>query len=252
MNFLEHTTPTSKGNIFSRSGHNVFEAGIPVLLIPGMIISGRYMLPLASELASDFEIHIIDLPGFGQSQRIAKTLSVPEIADALFEWMVFNKITRANFVANSFGCQVVADFAARYAGSTYRLILQGPTVDASARSIWKQLIRLKRNSFREQKSVGMISLKDYWAAGLLRDIQTIRITLSDRIEDKLPLIEAPTLVVRGDLDLVVPQEWAEKVTKLLRHGFLTVVKDAAHSMNYSQPKKLAQIVRDFLKETMDD
>ena len=155
-------------------------------------------------------------------------------------------LTKAHLVGNSFGCQIIAEFALRHPRHIDRLVLQGPTVDPAARSLGKQLIRLVINSLREQHSMGRITLKDYRAAGLRRILGTIKVALEDRIEDKLPLIRAPTLVIRGERDAVVPQIWAERVTALLPNADLYIIPGAAHTVNYSVPEKFAAAIRPFL------
>jgi pimeloyl-ACP methyl ester carboxylesterase len=90
-------------------------------------------------------------------------------------------------------------------------------------------------------------LTDYARAGLKRVIHTIKIALNDRIEDKLPHIFAPTLVIRGEHDAIVPQQWAEDVCRLLPHGQLTVVPRTAHTMNYTSPVVLVAAIRPFLE-----
>ena len=89
-------------------------------------------------------------------------------------------------------------------------------------------------------------LRDYARAGLKRVIQTIKIALDDRIEDKLPFITARTLVIRGEYDPIVPQRWAEEVCRLLPHGDLIVIPGAAHTINYTAPDALVQAIRPFL------
>jgi pimeloyl-ACP methyl ester carboxylesterase len=59
---------------------------------------------------------------------------------------------------------------------------------------------------------------DYADAGVGRALGTFGHALADRIEDKLPLVQVPTLVVRGARDRIVPQAWAEEVTRLLPRG----------------------------------
>jgi 2-hydroxy-6-oxonona-2,4-dienedioate hydrolase len=171
-----------------------------VVLVHGMVVSSRYMVPTAERLAPLCEVYAPDLPGYGRSVKPAKTLSLPELADALAEWMQAAGLGSAHLVGNSFGCQVIAEFAVRHPGRVERLVLQGPTVDPAARSLGRQLLRLARNSLREPRSLGPISMRDYWSAGLRRAVHTIRLTLHDRIEDKLPGIQAPALVVRGTRD----------------------------------------------------
>jgi 2-hydroxy-6-oxonona-2,4-dienedioate hydrolase len=217
-----------------------------VFLIHGLIVSSRYMVPTAERLAPFCRVYAPDLPGYGKSYKPGKVLTLSELADALADWMDVLEMANAHLVGNSFGCQIIAEFALRYPQRIDRLILQGPTVDPAARSLGKQLIRLIINSPREQRSLGWITLKDYRAAGFHRIRQTIKLALEDRIEDKLPLIKAPALVVRGERDAVVPQLWAEKVTTLLPNGKLHVIPDAAHTVNYSVPEKFAAAILSFL------
>lgn len=219
-----------------------------VVLVHGMIISGNYMMPLAKQLADDYSVLVPDLPGYGHSYKPKEILSIPQLADSVIAWMDAQDLNQAHFIANSFGCQIIADLAARHPERVQSLVLQGPTVDAHARHILLQALRLKINSFRESKSVGMISAHDYKAAGPKRVLKTISMTIRDHIEDKLPKISAPTLIVRGERDPVVPQSWAEEVLHLLPHGRLTIIPNAAHTLNYSEPGRFAEVIKMFLTE----
>jgi pimeloyl-ACP methyl ester carboxylesterase len=103
------------------------------------------------------------------------------------------------------------------------------------------------NSRREERSLARITFADYRAAGLRRAWETVKMALADRIEEKLPYIQAPALVVRGENDPVVPQDWAERVARLLPRGELCVIRDAAHTLNYSAPEQFAAAIRPFLR-----
>lgn len=217
-----------------------------VFLIHGLIVSSAYMVPTAAHLAPLCGVYAPDLPGHGKSYKPDKVLALSELADALADWMDALGTTKAHLVGNSMGCQIIAEFALRYPRRIDRLVLQGPTVDPSARSLGQQLCRLIINSSREQRSMGWITWNDYRAAGWKRIRGTIKLALEDRIEDKLPLIKAPTLVVRGQRDALVPQLWAERVTALLPNGKLHVIADAAHTVNYSMPERFAAAIVPFL------
>jgi 2-hydroxy-6-oxonona-2,4-dienedioate hydrolase len=217
-----------------------------VLLIHGLVVASTYMVPTAEQLAPFCRVYVPDLPGYGKSYKPDKILGLSELADALAEWMDALALQKAHFVGNSFGCQIIAEFAVRHSQRIDHLVLQGPTVDPTARSLRSQFFRLLINSPREQHSMGRIMLEDYRAAGLRRIRDTIKLALQDRIEDKLPLIKAPTLVVRGEKDPVVPQSWAEKVTVLLPHGKLQIIPNAGHTINYSMPAQFAAVILPFL------
>jgi pimeloyl-ACP methyl ester carboxylesterase len=72
--------------------------------------------------------------------------------------------------------------------------------------------------------------------------------IRDRVEDKLPRIVAPTLVVRGSLDPVVPQAWAERAARLLPNGRLAVIPGGTYTLNYAMPDRIAAAIRPFLLE----
>lgn len=235
--------------IFARvATHRAPPGRIPVVLVHGLVISSRYMVPLARILAPDFPVYAPDLPGYGESGKPPPTLGLRELAGALHAWMRAVGLPRAALVGNSFGCQVIAEFAARYPHAVDRIVLQGPTVDAARRRLPVQVWRALRNGRREPSSVARIGRIDYAKAGLGRALATMRVAIEDRIEDKLPWIAAPALVVRGSRDPVVPQAWAEEVARLLPNGRLLVLPGGTHTLNYTEPGRLAAVIRGFLLE----
>jgi 2-hydroxy-6-oxonona-2,4-dienedioate hydrolase len=177
---------------------------------------------------------------------------VPALADALAAWMRAMKLTSAALLGNSFGCQVIAEVGVRHPALISRAILQGPTMDPRARTVPRQLLRWAVNSPFEPRpawiSLGSVVRQDYRDAGVRRVIATFRHALRDRIEDKLPHLDVPTLVVRGARDPIAPQRWAEEAARLLPQGRLVVVPGAAHTMNFTSPDALARVVRPFVEQ----
>ncbi len=238
-------TDTAAGRMHARVGGEGVH-GLPVILVHGMVISSRYMVPTAVELAALCPVYAIDLPGYGDSAKPQAVLRLPELADALAAWMDAMRFPAAHLVGNSFGCQVLAEFALRHAHRVDRLVFQGPTVDPKARTVRQQLGRLLQNSSSEKTGLGWITVVDYVKAGMRRIRATIRMAIEDRIEDKLPGITAPTLVVRGGNDPLVPQEWAEEVVRRLPKGELKVLPGLGHTINYTAPKEFVTALRPFL------
>ncbi|WP_404982631.1 MULTISPECIES: alpha/beta fold hydrolase [unclassified Caballeronia] len=115
------------------------------------------------------------MPGFGESRTRRAALSIPELADALHLWLKASGIERASFVGNSFGCQILTDFAMRYPHAVDRLVLQGPTVDHRARHLVTQVLRDRRNGRLEQaRSSAPIGRIGYAKVGLVRAFATMR------------------------------------------------------------------------------
>lgn len=223
----------------------------PVLiLIHGLVVSCRYLLPTARELSNDYAVYVPDFPGYGWSSKPphGQALNMAELADALAAWMDEIGIQRASLLGNSMGCQIIAQFALRYPQRLERAILVAPTMDRKARTAHQEIGRWLLNAPFEPKSLFPVVTLDYLQIGFRRFVRTFRFALQDHIEEHLPHISVPTLVVRGSRDTVVPQRWAEEVTALLPRGKLVVIEKAAHDVNYNSPRQLAEAVRQFMQE----
>jgi pimeloyl-ACP methyl ester carboxylesterase len=217
-------------------------------MIHGLSISNRYLVPAMRELAQHRQVFAPDLPGWGDSSKPKHALNIAELADALADWMKAVGINRAVLIGHSLGSQIVAEFAAKRAEMTEKLILASPTFEAGKRGAFRQFWRLLIDAPREPFSLIYIAMRDYFKFGIWREIVTAKYGLRDKIEDKLPHIEAPTLVLRGDLDTVVPQSWIETMAKLLPNGKTLTISDGTHGVVYQSHEQFAQAVVEFIND----
>ena len=238
----------AKGGAYDARGDAVpRRSADTVILVHGLGVSGAYWTPTARRLAERFRVLVPDLPGFGDSDKPRRVLDVGELAGALAAWMDAMEIDRAPLVANSLGCQVSVRMALERPERVTRLILQGMTIDPEARSAPVQIMRLLADAFVEPPSILPLVVRDYLKCGPRRLIGTLRHILDDPIAEHLKRIDVPALVVRGDLDPIVPQRWAEESARLLPHGRLIVIPDAAHALNFARPKGFARVIIDYLE-----
>lgn len=218
----------------------------PLVLVHGVAVSSRNMAPSAEAFAPHVPVHSPDLPGHGRSDDADHVLGAHELADALVAWMDAVGLGSANLLGNSFGCQTAAEVAARHPDRVDRLVLQGPTTDPHARHHLQQIARWIRNGRLEGSTQADVTLKDWRDAGFRVLVQTFRHCVRHRIEDVLPRILSPTLVVRGELDPIVPQTWAQEATALLRDGRLVVLPGASHTITNTRPDELVDMALPFL------
>ena len=226
--------------------------GPPVVLVHGYGVSGTYMLPLARALAPSHSVFVPDLPGQGKSEQLRGKVSLESLADALGDWVEANALARPILVANSMGCQIVTELAARRQAAVGSLILIGPTVDPERRAARHQLFGALRDAAREPLSLVAIAARDDASVGLRALLATARVVLADRIEDRLPRIEQPTVVIHGEEDGFISREWAERVATLLPHGRLVAIAGEPHAVHYTRPDLVAEIVGELSLEERAD
>jgi pimeloyl-ACP methyl ester carboxylesterase len=232
----------------ARMHAQVLGAGPPVVLLHGYGVSGTYMLPLARELADSYRVLVPELPGQGKSEPRPGLRSVRELAGAFAAWLDAAELEQPAVVANSLGCQVVTELAVRDPERVGPLVLVGPTVDPARRRGRHQLFAALRDCAREPLQLVGIAAMDDVGVGMRRLVATARAALDDRIEERLPLVEQPTVVVRGGADGFVSADWAEQVASLLADGRLVVVPGEPHAVHFTRPEAVAGIVRELLAE----
>ncbi|MER6591384.1 alpha/beta hydrolase [Micromonospora purpureochromogenes] len=219
-----------------------------VVCVHGLGCSHRYFLPLARRLAPRARVAAPDLPGFGRTPGPPEPLDVRGLSVALADWLRATRRANALLVANSGGCQIVADLAVHAPELLGPVVLNGPTVDRHARSPLHQIGRQLANSRLERATLGVVIARDYLDCGPRRWLATFRYLIEDPIERKLPHLRTPAIVARGSRDPIVPRAWAQEVTRLLPDGRLAEVPGAGHTLNYSAPHELARIVGSLLPE----
>lgn len=222
--------------------------GAPIVLVHGLVISSLYMVPTARRLAPFHPVYAPDLPGFGLSEKPRRVLGVAGHAAWLVRWMDAVGLARAVLVGNSFGCQVIAHVAANHPERVAAAVLAGPTMDPHARTAPRQVGRWLVDWTMERPSLAAAHARDYWKAGIPRALRTFRLSLADRIEAQLPRVQAPTLVVRGSRDPIVPEGWARQAAALLPRGRYAEVPGGPHCVNYTSPRAFVRLVRAFVRD----
>ena len=146
-------TPASGLRMHARVFGEQAPGGPSVVLVHGLVVSGRYMVPAAERLAHDRRVFVPDLPGFGLSESPPCVLDVAGLSGTLSAWMEGIGLERATLVGNSMGCQVITELAARHPERVERAVLQGPTMDPRRRGVLGQVGRFLLDVPREPPSL---------------------------------------------------------------------------------------------------
>lgn len=219
-----------------------------VVLVHGFGASSRYLVPFAERLAVLGDVYAPDLPGHGKTDARRAPRDIAGYADALADWLDAMELSRVQAIGHSMGCQIAVELALRRPDLVERLVLIGPTIDRSSRSLRETLPRFVAGGFREPLGVGLVLLTDYLRSrrALPSELRSMfRYALEDAVRR---LGDTPLLLVRGEHDKVAPAAWLELLARHAPNARVAFVPGAAHAAQFSDPDALVRVVRPFLAE----
>lgn len=219
--------------------------GRPFVLVHGIGVSSRYFHPAAAQLARYGSVYLVDLPGYGSAPNPRRDVSIADHANVLARFLEAEGIEQPILVGHSMGTQVVSQLVLDSPQTTDRIVLLSPTMDPAARGFWHATGRLVRDIVTaEPPAVNAIVSVDYlFRCGIPYFLKQTRHLLADRIEDRLPLLEASGLVIRGDRDCICPEGWTRRVADLLIDGSYAEVS-GPHVIMFTDPVAVAALIAD--------
>ncbi len=221
-----------------------------ILHLHGFAISGKYMLPTAAALSDEFGTYVPDLPGFGRSIDPDHALSIPELADSAAAFLDEMGVETATILGNSLGCAILASFAARHPDRIDRAVMVSPAGGVNSRPLPRAIWQLVRDAPREPLSMASVAAPDYLRFGVVDAFRLFRSMTQFPALERLIEMEIPTLAVLGSRDPLLPR-WSritEVSERMHVRASVVIIKDAAHAINFSHPRELAAIVRQFMDD----
>jgi pimeloyl-ACP methyl ester carboxylesterase len=219
-------------------------AGKPLILVHGLGGSSRWWARNMPALARSFRVHAVDLPGFGRSR--GQRFMLREAAGLLVRWMGQLGLDRASLVGHSMGGFIAAHVAAQFPARVERLVL----VDAAALPLGpfclRQALGMVRGLRRMSLAFLPIALTDALRAGPVTIGTALRDLCSADITAELARIEAPTLVLWGEHDAVLPVAIGQRLHGYLPQATFRVIAGAGHTPMWERPDVFNQAVTEFL------
>lgn len=198
-----------------------------------------------------FTLLIPDLPGFGLSDAPPKDWGVGDYARFTLDFLDVLGIKRAAVLGHSFGGRIAIAIAAGWPDRVEKLVLVN-SAGIRPRRTAKYYVRvgaaklLKRMGPVGAHLRARMGSEEYRRAGPLRG--TFVRVVNEDLTPLLSRIEAPTLVLWGDRDNVIPRVHMETMAKTVRRGRLVVLQGAGHFPFLEAPVGFNDAVMGFLQE----
>jgi pimeloyl-ACP methyl ester carboxylesterase len=246
--------------------------GAPVLiLLHGFGASLHTWEPWAQDLSDNFRVVRIDLPGAGltgadPSGDYSDARGV-QILAALMDQL---GIARASFIGHSMGGRLAWRYAAEQPGRVDKLVLvapdgfaspgfeygKAPEVTAPVRLMQVVLPRALLRMSLEPAYANPALMTDevvdrYWHLMRAPQVRTALIARMQQLvlQDPAPLlarITAPTLLLWGEQDAMIPVANAQDYLRALKDARLVTLPGVGHLPHEEAPAQALPAVRDFL------
>lgn len=243
--------------------------GPDLVLLHGWGLHGGIWKPVARELATEFRVTIVDLPGYGRSRVPAGDYSLDAVADAVSE------VTpdKASWIGWSLGGMTALQLAFARPERVERLVLVATTPRFVAAPDWPWgMDSTEFDTFaaslvqnRNETLHRFLALQVRDSDNAQRTLRRMRKLLTNRqgpsqqtlqqslgvlrntdLRDQIRHIQIPTLVVHGDRDHVVRPDAGELLQRLLPDADLHLIEHAGHAPFVSHQQAFLEIVDDFL------
>lgn len=219
------------------------------VLIHGIGMSHRYFRRLGTVLSADGDVHLIDLPGHGWTRRPSHATTNEVTAELIGALLDEAGASSCVVVGHSMGVQSATELAVQRPDLVSHLVLIGAAVDAERRTARQQALTLGINSFLEKPLLSMVQNFDVLRCGPRWYLAQLKLAMSYRLEDRLPLVEQPVLVLRGSRDGVAGSAWSHRLARESQHGEAATIKGAPHAVHHSAPGLVGAAINRFLHST---
>ena len=221
--FGREAVVNGRGIRFEVAGH-----GEPVVLIHGLSGSTRWWDRTVGALAPRYRVHLVDLPGFGSMRRAEGGFALSEAADWLASWMEAAGLKQASLVGHSMGGYVSIVVAARRPDLVRRLVLVAPAGVPTGRSIHGYLLPLLQAGRYMTPGFLPVLVRDALRTGPLTLLGATRELLAEDVRAYLHEIQAPTLLIWGGQDTLVPPSTGDLMREEIPTSRLLVLDGAGH------------------------
>jgi 3-oxoadipate enol-lactonase len=217
-----------------------------------------------------YRIVLLDLIFQGQSDKKGDWRDFDRHAYDVKTLLDHEKINKVHLIGISYGSLVAQHFAVLYPGYIKKLVListfahKTPYYDAIELSWWRALEMGGYNLMLDIMLPSVLS-ENYFSNPLI-PISAMKAARQDLNQNSealfhlmratkerpdyrkdLKKITAPTLIIQGDKDLLLPVHLAEEVRENIKNSKLEVIHNAGHTLNLEHVPEVCRLISEFIR-----
>jgi 2-hydroxy-6-oxonona-2,4-dienedioate hydrolase len=235
-----------------------------LILLHGIGASAERWSRVIPSFSRYFHVIIPDIVGFGYSDKPAVEYTMDFYVDFFKEFLDNLRISCASIIGSSFGGHVATEFAIRFNNTVEKLVLVSPagmmktstpTLDryimAALYPVYEHVYEAFREMAYDSEAVSEEIVMDFVNRMRLTNAKyafmstVLGIRYAPKLRGRLSNILAPTLLVWGKNDRMIPLQFAQEYEEIPRSE-LVVIEDCGHTPYVEKPEIFNKIVLKFL------
>lgn len=229
--------------------YKIIGDGELVVLLHGWGQNISMMQPLVKGLKNK-KVLILDLPGFGLSDKPKKVWSIEDYADFVHKCILELGYKDCTIVGHSFGGKIGLFYASKYKikklillASPYKKEIKKETIKLKILKKAKKIKMLKGLVEFAKKHMGSADYKN--ASGIMRDILVKHV--NNDITENIKNIKCPTLIIWGENDTTVDKSNAYELEKIIKDSGV-VMLPGTHYAYLENINQVNKILKNFVGE----
>lgn len=221
------------------------------VMVHGIGVSSDYFEPLAHALHEHGNVLLLDLPGFGGLPHPSAPLTISGFADIVRAGIEAEDIDNPVLIGHSMGAQVVVDLLSRHDISSHTVLI-GPVVNPAEPRVRQQLWRFFQSAAHESWGVRLLASRAYLRCGPAWFLEVLPAMMRYPIREQLQHVRADILLITGEHDSVVPEDWVEAMLAQLPKARTERIAGAAHNVVYDHWRQVAELTLAHLGLTVEE
>lgn len=207
------------------------------------------MKPIADPFSDDFNIVIIDLPGFGLSDEPKSIWTLYDYVECIKYILDELKIDNPILIGHSFGGKISLLYSSKYnvkklvlLASPYRKEIKKESLKLKTLKALKKVPGINKLEGFAKKHIGSTDYKN--ASDTMRKILVEHVNLD--ITDEVKKIKCPTLIIWGTNDTEVSLECAYELEKMIEDAGVVVYDNCTHYAYLERLNQTINVLWNFL------
>ena len=240
-------------------------SGEPVLLIHGLGGSIESWTNNIGELAKSLRMIAVDLPGFGMSDKPKMSYTIKFFRDFVVQFSKLLQLEQASIVGSSLGGQIATEVAISHPSLIKKLVLISPAGAfppsfGGSPALWKYVKVINAKSAHQVKQALSVldnkPVDDSYAQLVYEKLlmpgakEAFLSALegsarAPRLNNRLHRIKAPTLLLWGKEDHMIPVKFVEPFVKM-KNCRIIMIENCGHRPHFARPELFNRMAVEFL------